>query len=297
MNKFYLAVLILPGFIFISCGNDSKKNKTEDNKPKRESAYEKAERVKDSINKLPAVAMTFEQAFADTMQQEHNVSVEGYLQLRLMSSASSGGQSMNFFGRHNQNHGQSMYTRIHTGTGNNRMKALPENYRLKDLVITDDKGKTFSANERVRITGRMKASFSDPKRKAVYLDVIKMERIPDARTDYAALNLPELSFGDDDKEEMRDKAYFLEGKLSMPMYVLTGAEISIDLTNKKGQKFTVKILNGKGISQMENLKEGWTEKDVVIRDSKGETVPLKKNVRVYGVLKLDGLHVEEIISL
>jgi hypothetical protein len=73
--------------------------------------------------------------------------------------------------------------------------------------------------------------------------------------------------------------------------------MTIDLTDAKGVKFTVKLVRGSGNSQMEDLPEDWSQSDIKIHNNKGELVSLKKTVRVYGVLKLDGLHIEEVVSL
>ncbi|MCA6362687.1 MAG: hypothetical protein IM638_06585 [Bacteroidetes bacterium] len=118
----------------------------------------------------------------------------------------------------------------------------------------------------------------------------------EAAADYPAMNWPELTTEASKNEENYDKPFYLEGKLEVPMFVLTGQEMTIDLVSAKGEKFTVKIVTGTGNSQMEDLVENWSQADVKIRDNKGAVISLKKPVKVYGVLALDGLHVEEIAA-
>jgi hypothetical protein len=79
--------------------------------------------------------------------------------------------------------------------------------------------------------------------------------------------------------------------------VLTGDEMSIDLIDGSGNKFSLKVVTGSGTNQMETLNSGWTPKDIKIRDYQGNLVPVGKKVRVYGVMALDGLHVEYIKPL
>ncbi|MGL5892352.1 MAG: hypothetical protein ACRC3B_20850, partial [Bacteroidia bacterium] len=238
------------------------------------------------------------QAIADTLELKHNVIIEGYFQLPQLSSSSDRGQSMNFYGRRNQMHGQDIYTTVPTGSGKNQMKTLPDNYKISDLVITDKNGKTLSINERVKITGSMYASksISEPGKHTTYLQVTEIEKAEEAAFDYSALNWNALTEEASKKEENYGKEYYIEGKLSVPMFVLTGSEMTIDITDTKGVKFTVKLVRGSGNSQMEDLVENWSQSDVKIRNNKGELISLKKTVRVYGVLALDGLHAEEVVS-
>ncbi len=299
MKKLVYTAAVLAFATLASCGGNSE-NKVSSNDPNRPlSPYEIEQKMKDSLAKLPPARISFEQAIADTLELNHNVIIEGYFQLPQLSSTSDRGQSMNFYGRRNQSHGHDIYCTVPTGNGKNRMKSLPDNYKISDVVITDKNGKTFSINERVKITGSMYASkdYSDPKKHTTYLQVTEIEKIDEAALDYSGFAWPELTEEASKKEENYDKEYYLEGKLSAPMFVLTGSEMTIDLTNTKGVKFTVKLVRGSGNSQMEDLPEDWSQSDVKIRNNKGELISLKKNVRVYGVLKLDGLHIEEVVSL
>lgn len=300
MNQSFLWAAVVATAVLTSCGSENRPMPDSlRNGPHTESAYEKEQRMKDSLLKLPAKVMTFEEAMADTLQLDHNVTIEGYFQLPQLSSSGSSGQSLNFFGRRNQMNGKYIYSSVPTGSGNNQMSALPDKYLPGDLVITDVKGTKFTGNERVRLTGvfRSSKSYSDPNDRTQYLDVTNIEKVDEQALDYSKLGATELAKAESEKEENYDNLYYLDGKLSIPMFVLTGTEMTIDLTNKKGEKFTVKLVTGSGSSMMEELKENWAPNDVKIRDNKGNIVKTGKNVRVYGVLKLDGLHVEEVVSM
>jgi hypothetical protein len=298
MKKIFYTVTVLSFAALASCGGnaESESQKNDPNRPL--SPYEIEQRMKDSLAKLPPAKLTFEQALADTLEFNHNVIIEGYFQLPQLSSTSDRGQSMNFFGRRNQSQGKDIYSNVPTGNGKNKMKTLPDNYKVSDVVITDKNGKTLGINERVRISGSMYASkdYSDPKKHTTYLQITEIEKIDETAFDYSGFNWPELTEDASKKEENYDKEFYLEGKLSVPMFVLTGSEMTIDLNDAKGKQFTVKLVRGSGNSQMEDLSENWSKSDVKIRNNKGELISLNKTVRIYGVLKLDGLHVEEIVS-
>lgn len=302
MNRYLIPFATLAALSLLSCGSSDNKARSFDSAAlnnRTESAFEKEQRMRDSLAKLPPKVMTFEEAMADTLQLDHNVTIEGYLQLPQLSTSGSSGQSLNFFGRRNQMNGRYIYASVPTGSGNNQMSALPDKYLPGDLVISDVNGTKFTGNERVRLTGVFHSSklYTDkPENRTQYLDVTKIEKVDEQTLDYSKLNAPELAKAESEKEENHDNLYYLEGKLSVPMFVLTGTEMTIDLTNKKGEKFTVKLVTGSGNSMMEDLKENWGPNDVKIRDNKGNLVKTGKNVRVYGVLKLDGLHVEEVVS-
>lgn len=298
MKKTAILSAAVLALAFASCGGNSEKQSAKDDANRPLSAYEIEQRMKDSLAKLPPKPMTFDEALADTLSIAHNVSIEGYLQLPQLSSTSDRGQSMNFYGRHNQMDGKDIYATIPTGSGKNKMKSLPESYKPSDVSITDKNGKPVGLNERVKLSGSIYASkdYSDPKKYTLFFTVTDIEKVDEAAADYPAMNWPELTADASKKEENYDKPFYLEGKLEVPMFVLTGQEMTIDLVNTKGEKFTVKIVTGTGNSQMEDLIENWSQADVKIRDNKGAVISLKKPVKVYGVLALDGLHVEEIIA-
>lgn len=299
MNQYFLWTAVAAAAVLTSCGSDNKRlNDSLRDKMIAESPYAKEQRMKDSLAKLPPKTMTYEEALADTLQLDHNVTIEGYLQLPQLSSTNSTGQSMNFYGRRNQMNGIYIYASIPTGSGSNQMKPLPDKYLPSDLVITDSKGTKFTANERVRLTGvfRSSKSYTDPDDRTQYFDVTGIEKVEEQTLDYSTLGATELEKAESGKESNYDKLFYLDGKLSIPMFVLTGTEMTIDLTNKKGDKFTVKLVTGSGNSQMEDLGENWGPGDVKIRDNKGNIVKTGKNVRGYGVLRLDGLHIEELVS-
>ncbi|MCU0434044.1 MAG: hypothetical protein MUC87_11360 [Bacteroidia bacterium] len=298
MNKIFLFPATILVLALASCGGNNDNRSTAGDANRQLSKYEIEQRMKDSLAKLPPKAMSFEEALADTLSLTHNVSIEGYLQLPQLSSTSDRGQSMNFYGRRNQMTGKDIYTNMPTGSGKNKMKSLPENYKPSDVSITDKNGNNVGLNERVKLTGSMYASkdYSDPKKYTLFFTATEIEKVEEKSADYPAMNWPELTTDASKKEENYGKPFYLEGKLEVPMFVLTGQEMSIDLVNAKGEKFSVKVVTGSGNNQMEDLAENWSQADVKIRDNKGAMVSLKKTVRVYGVLALDGLHLEEIVT-
>ncbi|MGL5888636.1 MAG: hypothetical protein ACRC3B_02055, partial [Bacteroidia bacterium] len=108
MKKILYTASIIASATLVSCGDYAdprKKDRSSDGTNYPESPYEKEQRLKDSLAKLPPAAVTFEQAIADTLELKHNVIIEGYFQLPQLSSSSDRGQSMNFYGRRNQMHG------------------------------------------------------------------------------------------------------------------------------------------------------------------------------------------------
>ncbi len=234
------------------------------------------------------VAMSFDEALKYKKSEEKLVEIEGYIQLSVISNFSADGQSMDFYGRKNQRAGQAFYTTMPIGSGKNKMKQLPKEYYSTDVEIIDNSGNKLGANERMKITGYIYGITTTS-----YLKVVKIEKVPEKPVDYPSLKFPKLTMAEKDKTTNYDKPFYLEGKLKVPMYVLVDDESTVDLISG-GQTFPLKLVTGSGPSQIEALKEGWTPKDVKIRNGKGTVIKSNQNVKVYGVLKLDGLHVEEI---
>ncbi len=292
-------LITIPALALFACGGSSEKdNKTELPKQKSEAytKYELEQKMKDSVALLPAKTLTFDEALQDTMEWEHKVVIEGYIHLATLTSINEKSQSVNLYGRRNQQHGTYIYTNMPVGTGNNEMKKLPEKYLASDVSILDSKGTAVNLNERVKLSGKMytSKSYTPGKRGTTYFTVTDIEKIPEASVDYAALNWPKLDLAGSKKEENYDKEFMMEGKIEVPMFVLTGSEMTVDLVTSSGDKITIKIGSGTGASQMENLVENWTPKDVKVHNNKGGLVNLKQKVKVYGTLGLDGLHVEDI---
>ena len=180
------------------------------------------------------------------------------------------------------------------------MVELKSGFFAKDFKAKDNSGKSVGVNERVKVTGILYSmkSYVKGEPNTVYFDVKKIEKVAEKDADYEALGFPMLTKEiADNKSEYDDEPYMAEGRLEVPMFVLTGDEMSIDLIDGSGNKFSIKVVTGTESNQMENLVSGWTPKDVKIRDYQGNLVPVGKKVRVYGVMALDGLHVEYIKAL
>lgn len=277
MKKIYS--LLIAGALMTACGNPGK--------PTSSNLPEKKEEVKDE----KPVGMTYDQGLNYKKGDRKLVEIEGYVQLSVISNFSEKGQTVSFYGRKNQMEGKDYYTTMPIGDGKNQMKQLPLKYKSSDVQMKDDEGNTVLANERVKLTGYLYAIGETE-----YLEVTKIHKVPEVAVDYAALNFPVLLEKNKADNKAFEKGYQLEGKLSVPMYVLIDDETTVDLTDKNGKTFNLKVITGTGASQIEELKEGWTNKDVKIRNDQGKLISTGKNVKVYGVLKLDGLHVESIVQ-
>ena len=278
MKKIYS--LLIAGMVVTACENPGNNSKT----------LEMSDRKAKAADEKP-VSMSYEEGLNYKKDDHKLVEIEGYVQLSVISNFTEKGQTVNFYGRKNQMEGADYYTTMPIGKGKNQMIQLPLKYKNSDVKMTDDEGKTVLANERVRLTG-----YIYKLGETSYMDVIKIHKVPEVVTDYAALNFPVLQEKNKTDEKSYEKGYQLEGKLSVPMFVLIDDETTVDLKDKNGKTFSLKVMTGTGSSQIEELKEGWTNKDVKIRNDQGKLVNTGKNVKVYGVLKLDGLHVESIVQ-
>jgi hypothetical protein len=243
---------------------------------------------------LPLKKMTFEEALADTVSTEHPVEIEGYIQLPTLSTIGDKEQSVSLFGRKNQTNGLSIYTKMPVGSGKNSMKKLPLEYDKSDVKITGNAGEILELNQRVKLTGKMyyMKSYTKGEPGTTYFTVEKIELVEEKEFDYRSWKTAK-SFSEISKDENRNNEYYIEGIIDVPMFVLTGWEMTIDL--KKGSEtVTIKIMTGKENNQMEDLKENWTKKDIKIRNFEGKLIKPGQKVRVYGVAAIDGLHVERI---
>jgi hypothetical protein len=279
MNKIYL--LVLAGGLLAACGGPTSETK---NDPFSTEAPEEKKNEK-------AVKMTFEEGLEKKDSERRLVEVEGYVQLSVISSFSEKGQTVSFYGRRNQKSGPDYYTTMPIGNGKNEMRQLPKEYSSKDVLILDNQGKKVLANERVKLTGYFYTLGTTG-----YLEVTRIDKVEDVALDYETLKFPKLEEKHKSDNKAFDKGYQVEGKLSVPMYVLIDDETTVDITDKAGKKYNLKVVTGSGPGQIEELKEGWSNNDVKIRNDQGKLVSLGKNAKVYGVLKLDGLHVESIVQ-
>lgn len=243
---------------------------------------------------LPLKKLSFEEAMADTISKEHPVEIEGYIQLPTLSTIGEEEQSVSFFGRKNQTNGYSIYTKMPVGSGKNSMKKLPLEYDKSDVKITGNKGETLGLNQRVKLTGKMyyMKSYTKGEPGTTYFTVEKIESVTNKEFDYSSWKTVK-TFSEISKDENRHNEYYIEGTVEVPMFVLTGWEMAIDL-KKGGETVTIKIMTGTENNQMEDLKENWTKKDIKIRNFEGKMIKPGQKVRVYGVAALDGLHVERI---
>jgi len=247
----------------------------------------------------PPKKMTFEEALAYTSDKRIPVIIEGYVQTSVISNFTATTQSVNFYGHRNQTTGKYLYTSMPIGNGKNRMKQLPKEYHASDVSIMDKSGKQIGANQRVRVTGTLYAieSYSKKKDYTVYLDdITTIEYVDEVKEDYAAMNLPTLNSKDAKLDKNYDKAFKIEGKLEVPMFVLIDNETTVDIITGNNEKISLKVVTGTGESQIEELKENWSPADVKIKNTNGGKVNLSKKVTVYGTLSLDGLHVEQIVQ-
>jgi len=282
-----LILLSTIGLFLYSCsGNPSS---TIDPAKTAQSEEEKAESAK---------KMTYNEAMAYTSEERIPVIVEGYVQTSVISNFTATTQSVNVYGHRNQTSGKYLYTSMPIGNGKNQMKQLPKEYHPSDVVIMDKSGKKIGANQRVRLTGTLYAieSYSKKKDYTIYLDVTGMEYVDEVSEDYAAMNLPTLTEKESKVEKNYDKAFKIEGKLEVPMFVLIDNETTVDIITSNNEKINLKVVTGTGESQIAELKENWSPADIKITNSKGAKVNTNKKVTVYGTLSMDGLHVEQIVQ-
>lgn len=244
------------------------------------------------------VTMTFDQAIAYTGEERKPVIIEGYVQLSVITNFSGNTQSVNFYGHRNQTTGKYIYANMPIGTGKNQMKQLPKEYHNSDVSILDKNGKKIGANQRVKLSGELYAieSYSKKKDFTVYLEITGIEYVDEVNDDYAAMKLPTLDAKGAKSDKNYDKAFKIEGKLEVPMFVLIDNETTVDIVTTNNEKISLKVVTGNGASQIEELKENWSEADVKIRNLNGQLVNRNKKVTVYGTLGLDGLHVEQIVQ-
>jgi hypothetical protein len=283
MNKIYL--FALSGMLLASCGgstNTAKDNSIQEEETKKEKPVE----------------MTFEEALDYQSGDRKQVIIEGYVQLSVISNFTATSQSVNLYGHRNQTTGKYIYTNMPIGTGKNQMKQLPKEYHPSDVVMMDQNGKKIGANQRVRLQGELYAieSYSKKKDYTIYLEVTGIEYVDEVKEDYAAMKLPTLDGKGAKSDKNYDKAFKIEGKLEVPMFVLIDNETTVDIVTANNEKISLKVVTGNGESQIEELKENWSEADVKIRNSNGQLISKNKKVTVYGTLGMDGLHVEQIVQ-
>jgi hypothetical protein len=278
---FLLVVLVT------SCGNRSK-------------STDQAEVVPTEAAIAKPIAISFSEAF-DSSKTDKQVIIEGYLQLPNMMYTTGDDAQVDFHARPQQRFGTEIIANVHTGDCNNCMAKLGEKYQLSDLKLKGDDGTEIHANERVRLTGRLRVRRSGLVENglSVALDVAKIEKLPEIVLDYSQFEVVAIT-----KENLFDTSlvYRLssaEGKIEIPTMLFMENDVTLDL-KVAGKRVGVNFSFGTGPNQIEPIPTNYAKGDFKIHDFEGNLVNLGKTVKVWGTRSTPGdesagiLYVERI---
>jgi hypothetical protein len=226
--------------------------------------------------------MAYAQVF-DTLNHEKEVIVEGYLQLPTMMFTGGNDAQVDFHARPYQRYGQNVIASITTGSCNNCMTPLGEKYQLSDLKMKADDGAEVLANQRVRLTGKLRVHSSSVGNSGVSasLDVTKIEKIPEVDLDYSQFDVVKLG-----KENLYDSTldYALsmaESRIEIPTMLFMENDVTLNMM-VGGERLGVNFVFGEGPNHIETIPANYSKKDFKIRDHKGELINLNKSVKVWG---------------
>ncbi len=222
-------------------------------------------------------------AVFDSSKHEKLISVEGYLQLPNMMYTSGNTAQVDFHARTNQHYGKSITANIETGDCNNCMAKLGEKYQLSDLKLKADDGTEVLANQRVRLTGKVRVYDSDMTENGytASLDVTKIEKVPEIDLDYSQFKVVELT-----SENLYDTTlnYVLssvKSKIGVPTMLFMENDVTLDMT-VGGKRIGATFTFGTGPNQIEPIPANYSPSDFKIHDYTGKIINLNKPTKVYG---------------
>jgi hypothetical protein len=228
------------------------------------------------------VQMEYGQAF-DTAQHDKKVILEGYLQLPNMMYTSGNEAQVDFHARPYQRYGLNITANITTGDCKNCMKALGERYELSDLKMQADDGSEVLANQRVRLSGRLRVHTSTLSANGLSasLDVTKIEKATEAPIDYSKLEVVKLTKENLMDTTLKDALTSHEGKITIPTMLFMENDVTLDM-QVGGERIGVNLLFGQGPNQIEPIPSNYSNSDFKIHDHQGNIIKLNKPVKVWG---------------
>lgn len=288
MKKILLPVAVSGLLLsFSSCGPSQAEQEAAKVASRYYDSMHKADSIKDNA---PPVDMNFKEA-ADHSNDGKNVSIIGYLALPNNSYTTGSSGQLEFIERPNDISGLDFILSISIGSGNNRMKALPDKYTASDVKVKSKNGEKVSIGDRVKITGKLSSNES-----YCSLNVREIEKLEPVEIDYSTLGAKQITAKPD--ASFDEKLVVVEGTLEMPTLSM-GGESTFLYLHVPGieEQLTVDLAYGSGPGKLEPLPANYSDKDVKIQDPKGNYISLKKKVRVYGVWHSDRLKVEVVENI
>jgi hypothetical protein len=296
--KLYCLSAILYVLLFTACGGSSDTGKpirSDSTKAEKKIAQVPVVFTWDQLNK------TDQKEIMDASikgEEDRVIIIEGYLSLT--SSMYTHGNSIrcNLYQRYNQASGMHINLELTAGKDTNQMETLPEKYKTADFKVRTNTGQIMGEGTYVKVTGAL--SGKDDDKATLY--VIKIEKANPVDPDYSeAQELKPETLAD-----LNNKLVYISGNLQAGyLFGFIAFYYPLDLkgTNLPADFYlTANIKIGTGNSQIEELPEKFTNKDIKIRDYKGKLLPSARKVKVIGMYSKSSsgnggsIYVEQIIA-
>ncbi len=277
-----IATIIVPiamALLIGACGNEQNNNNTPAPQPKDSIVSITKDNTPEAAPETP-VTLNWKE-----IRNEHTdklVTVEGYLRLPSFMYIGGNKLEIDLFERPNQKGGYRLICNIPTGSIDNTSSALGKQYTAADFKINTYNGETIRGEGAyVRITGRLDAY---SKSHGTLREITKIEKGERKAISYQGMDVPEFSA---DKALAQDgKLVYVVGKLDPGIYLSTYNNAYSFTVNgpemEKGESLVAFVNIGRGGSQVEDVKENYANKDIVIRDGTGEPFSVNDKVKVYG---------------
>ncbi len=221
------------------------------------------------------------------------VTIEGYPELPFLMMNENERSTVNMTARMNQYGGGMVILHILDGDDENTLAKLPSEYEQSDLVIHDNKGEKVMYGGKIRVTG--KASIENDK---YHIEVMSIEKM-DATVDYTKLGAVRLT-DTSDLEALDKKLVYAEGIIFVSDEQSNGIRLEIFMEDTTlPYELLCKVKYGPLNNQADELPDGYTDEDLVIRDNNGKVVGEGSIVRVYGMYYVDKemIAVEQVVAL
>ena len=280
-----------------ACGNNRNSNNTPAPQPKDTSAVKV--RIEPEVTSETPTTLTWPEIKG--MHNNELVTVEGYLRLPNFMYIGSKKLEIDLFERPNQKAGYRLICSIPTGSIDNTSNALGKQYTAADFKINTYNGETIRGEGAyVRLTGRLDVFNSGH---GTLTEVTKIEKADRKNIPYEKLNVPE--FKAENSEKLDGKLVYVEGRLDPGTYLSTYNNaysfIIEGLKMDKGDVLIAFINIGRRNSEVQDIPESFSAKDIIIRDGAGNIFPIDKKVKVYGTYSKSSignggsLYVEHIV--
>ncbi|OIQ31246.1 MAG: hypothetical protein BM555_05335 [Crocinitomix sp. MedPE-SWsnd] len=269
MNFFKTSfILLTASFALYSCGGGDPRadDDLSDLMDEFDESFEEEEKVD-----LSPVDVSWEKLISDELVDHQNVIFDAYIGKlpTTMYNYDNREMTIEFYPRRNQVQGEKMRVDITIGTSPGHVRSLPEEYAQEDLKIVCEGGKTAGVGSFVKVRGVFTNSTADYYN---YLDLTKITLLEDGFDEAIFDKAVELTNLVIEDTTLDDSYSYMDVSMETSMYMSPwDGRYSVNISQKNNSYLkSAYITIGSKPGGMNQLTDGFTDKDFIVHDYNGE---------------------------